>query len=254
MLQTNIKQMVQIMSKGHKCKRLNCKTVNKTANKNCIKDQHIQVLLHQQRKLLQQNNKNLKLQVRVKIWGNTEQNRNVQVKRQRSGTSVLYLSWSMCWSASYIQNGLSMVVHSFMNSIEPPVSADMSQMARSLRRQRRDGVRRVQRAEGWNVAPWTRLKIKMWLSTSVEIQQVTHGASIHSGEETFSRRSLGSFCHSHCLTGRSESEHLLLCEAVTLITHWKNTEWMNKLKGKLLFLHYMAKSIWTTPFPFLCAP
>lgn len=38
----------------------------------------------------------------------------------------------MCWSASYMQNGLSMVVHSFMNSMEPPVSAEMSQMASSL--------------------------------------------------------------------------------------------------------------------------
>lgn len=43
-----------------------------------------------------------------------------------------HLSWSMCWSASYMQKGLSMVVHSFMNSMEPPVSAEMSQMASSL--------------------------------------------------------------------------------------------------------------------------
>ena len=46
--------------------------------------------------------------------------------------SQAYLSWSMCWSASYMQKGLSMVVHSFMNSMEPPVSAEMSQMASSL--------------------------------------------------------------------------------------------------------------------------
>ena len=31
-------------------------------------------------------------------------------------------------SASYKQNGSSMVVHSFINSIEPPGSADMSQI------------------------------------------------------------------------------------------------------------------------------
>lgn len=42
----------------------------------------------------------------------------------------------MCWSASYIQKGLSMVVHSVMNSIEPPMSADMSQIARSLRKKK----------------------------------------------------------------------------------------------------------------------
>lgn len=50
-----------------------------------------------------------------------------------AGTQA-YLSWSMCWSASYMQKGLSMVVHSFMNSMEPPVSAEMSQMASSLQR------------------------------------------------------------------------------------------------------------------------
>lgn len=45
---------------------------------------------------------------------------------------MAHLSWSMCWSASYMQKGLSMVVHSFINSMEPPVSAEMSQMASSL--------------------------------------------------------------------------------------------------------------------------
>lgn len=37
-----------------------------------------------------------------------------------------------------MQKGLSMVVHSFMNPIEPPVSADMSQMASSLQEDRRE--------------------------------------------------------------------------------------------------------------------
>lgn len=44
----------------------------------------------------------------------------------------MYLSWSICWLASYIQKGFSIVVHSVMNSIEPPVSAEMSQMAKNL--------------------------------------------------------------------------------------------------------------------------
>lgn len=48
--------------------------------------------------------------------------------------SHLYLSWSMCWLASYMQKGFSMVVHSVMNSMEPPVSAEMSQIAKNLRR------------------------------------------------------------------------------------------------------------------------
>jgi len=43
-----------------------------------------------------------------------------------------YLLVSLCKCASYRQNGLSMVVHSFMNSIEPPGSADISQMPSSL--------------------------------------------------------------------------------------------------------------------------
>lgn len=43
-----------------------------------------------------------------------------------------YLLVSLCKCASYRQNGLSMVVHSFMNSIEPPGSADISQMPNSL--------------------------------------------------------------------------------------------------------------------------
>lgn len=64
-------------------------------------------------------------------------------RRQRSGVLAAYLSWSMCWSASYIQKGLSMVVHSVMNSIDPPVSADMSQIASSLWTERGDGVEEV---------------------------------------------------------------------------------------------------------------
>lgn len=43
-----------------------------------------------------------------------------------------YLSWSTCWFASYMQKGLSMVVHSLMKAMEPPVSAEMSQIASSL--------------------------------------------------------------------------------------------------------------------------
>ena len=43
----------------------------------------------------------------------------------------LKLFLSLFLSASYRQNGSSMVVHSFMNSIEPPGSAEMSQMASS---------------------------------------------------------------------------------------------------------------------------
>lgn len=39
-----------------------------------------------------------------------------------------------------MQKGLSMVVHSFMNSIEPPVSADMSQMASSLQEDRKENT------------------------------------------------------------------------------------------------------------------
>lgn len=58
----------------------------------------------------------------------------------RKWLGVLYLSWSICWSASYIQNGLSMVVHSVMNSMEPPVSAEMSQMARSLQGRRQHSL------------------------------------------------------------------------------------------------------------------
>ena len=42
------------------------------------------------------------------------------------------LSEFICWSASYKQKGLSMVVHSFMNSIDPPGSAEMSHIASSL--------------------------------------------------------------------------------------------------------------------------
>jgi len=43
-----------------------------------------------------------------------------------------YLLVSLCKCASYRQNGLSMVVHSFMNSIEPPGSADISQIPNNL--------------------------------------------------------------------------------------------------------------------------
>lgn len=64
-------------------------------------------------------------------------------RRQSSGVLAAYLSWSMCWSASYIQKGLSMVVHSVMNSIEPPVSADMSQIANSLWTERGYSVKEV---------------------------------------------------------------------------------------------------------------
>lgn len=45
-----------------------------------------------------------------------------------------YLSWSMCWLGSYIQKGFSIVVHSVMNSMEPSVSAEMSQIAKNLTR------------------------------------------------------------------------------------------------------------------------
>lgn len=48
--------------------------------------------------------------------------------------SQSYRSWSMCWLASYMQKGFSMVVHSAMNSMEPPVSAEMSQIAKNLAR------------------------------------------------------------------------------------------------------------------------
>ena len=41
----------------------------------------------------------------------------------------LKLFLSLFLSASYRQKGSSMVVHSFMNSMEPPGSAEMSQMA-----------------------------------------------------------------------------------------------------------------------------
>lgn len=37
-----------------------------------------------------------------------------------------HLSWIICWSASYMQKGCSIVVHSVINSIDPPVSADLS--------------------------------------------------------------------------------------------------------------------------------
>lgn len=39
---------------------------------------------------------------------------------------------SLCKCASYKQNGLSMVVHSFINSIDPPGSADISQIPSNL--------------------------------------------------------------------------------------------------------------------------
>lgn len=41
----------------------------------------------------------------------------------------LKLFVSLLRSASYKQNGVSMLVHSFINSMEPPGSAEMSQMA-----------------------------------------------------------------------------------------------------------------------------
>lgn len=41
----------------------------------------------------------------------------------------LKLFVSLLRSASYKQNGVSILVHSFMNSMEPPGSAEMSQMA-----------------------------------------------------------------------------------------------------------------------------
>lgn len=44
----------------------------------------------------------------------------------------IYLLVSLCKCASYKQNGLSIVVHSFMNSIEPPGSADISQIPSNL--------------------------------------------------------------------------------------------------------------------------
>lgn len=44
----------------------------------------------------------------------------------------LKLFVSLLRSASYKQNGVSMLVHSFMNSIEPPGSAEISQMANIL--------------------------------------------------------------------------------------------------------------------------
>lgn len=44
----------------------------------------------------------------------------------------IYLLVSLCKCASYRQNGLSIVVHSFMNSIEPPGSADISQIPSNL--------------------------------------------------------------------------------------------------------------------------
>lgn len=44
----------------------------------------------------------------------------------------LKLFVSLFLSASYRQNGVSIFVHSFMNSIEPPGSADISHMASIL--------------------------------------------------------------------------------------------------------------------------
>ena len=46
--------------------------------------------------------------------------------------SCSHLSWSMCVSASYMQKGLSMVVHSVMNPMEPRGSAEISHIASSL--------------------------------------------------------------------------------------------------------------------------
>lgn len=44
----------------------------------------------------------------------------------------LKLFVSLLLSASYRQNGISMFVHSFINSMEPPGSAEISQMANIL--------------------------------------------------------------------------------------------------------------------------
>lgn len=62
------------------------------------------------------------------------------MRKEGPGRRQPYLSWSTCWSASYMQKGLSMVVHSLMKAMEPPVSAEMSQMASSLRGWARGGL------------------------------------------------------------------------------------------------------------------
>lgn len=56
--------------------------------------------------------------------------RNVTQPNYLSLTLKLFVSLFL--SASQRQNGVSIVVHSFMNSMEPPGSADMSQMANIL--------------------------------------------------------------------------------------------------------------------------
>ena len=67
-----------------------------------------------------------------KIHGVNEKFQNVMAKSSQMSTpDPLKLFLSLFLSASYRQNGSSMVVHSFMNSMEPPGSAEMSQMARS---------------------------------------------------------------------------------------------------------------------------
>ena len=54
-----------------------------------------------------------------------------QMEQMRT-PSPLNVTLSLFWSASYRQKGSSIEVHSFMNSIEPPGSAEMSEMAISL--------------------------------------------------------------------------------------------------------------------------
>ena len=66
------------------------------------------------------------------MHGVKEQFQNVMAKSSQMSTpDPLKLFLSLFLSASYRQNGSSMVVHSFMNSMEPPGSAEMSQMASS---------------------------------------------------------------------------------------------------------------------------
>lgn len=160
------------------------------------------------------------------------------VGRLRSRVFVLYLSWSMCWSASYIQKGLSMVVHSFMNSIEPPVSADMSQMASSLQTGRRDGVSWGQSDGLYSPSVNTTEDKPLWPLTSVEIRQLN---TPHS-HDPFTRADIQpSACQvHHSLQGwgqvragdiaqifsTGEKINLFPCEAAVLITQWRwRSEW-----------------------------
>lgn len=82
-----------------------------------------------------------------------------------------HLSWIICWSASYMQKGRSIVVHSVIKSMEPPVSAEMSHIATSLKKYTNTQMR------GWISQAFR----QQWIKIKCAYNKLHHGCQIFSG-------------------------------------------------------------------------